>query len=335
MRRAVRFLVVALAGCEKRGVSDDQMLRARHMPTPSASEIQTPVIDVPESASAAKPEARRAPGPVSVVPAVPRLEPGMLTHVDAFGWSSDSERFGYCATSDGRGDRTCVFFPHNGPKETIGDWNDAKDEPDPKLAAQQRARLRELGLVSKSGDWAFGDDLEIAWDVYRETVLRVGARVRGHAPSFSVMLRDRLDFGMVGGIHPDAIVVSPDGKWLGVVSHTFHGEFTDAYEVGTVRVARAASQAYNDAGYTLHRAANWRRAAELFRKAVDADPTFARPKYNLACAYARLGDPRTEGTLRAALASAGEDSAETKRKARSDPDFAGVADEAWFDDALK
>jgi hypothetical protein len=259
----------------------------------------------------------------------------MLTHVDAFGWSSDSERFGYCSTSDGRGDRQCVFFPHSGPKETFGDWNDAKGEPDPKLAAKQRARLRELGLASKSGEWAFAGDLEIAWDVQGGTLLRVGARVRGHAPSFSILLRDRLDFGMEGGIHPDAIVVSPDGKWLGVISHTFHGEFTDAYEVGTVSVARAASHAYNDAGYAVHRASNWARAAELFRQAVDADPTFTRPKYNLACAYARLGDPRTERALRAAIATAGEDAVETKRKARSDPDFGAVAREAWFEDAVK
>jgi hypothetical protein len=273
-------------------------------------------------------------GPVHIVPPVPSLESSINNHVDLFGWSSNSERFGYCVTSDGRGDKECVFLPHSGPKETISDWNDAKEEQDPKLVAKQKARLRELRLVSKSGEWAFAGDLDIAWDVQGSLLLRVGARVRGHAPSFSILLRDK-DDGPEGGIHPDAIVVSPDGKWLGVVGHTFHGEFTDAFEVGTVPVARAASQAYNDAGYEVHRASNWGRAAELFRQAVDADPTFPRPKYNLACAYARLGDPRTESALRAAVASAGGDAAETRRKARSDPDFAGVAHEAWFEDALK
>lgn len=56
---------------------------------------------------------------------------------------------------------------------------------------------------------------------------------------------------------------------------------------------------------------------------------FSSPKadYNLACALGKLDDPRAGDALKAAIASGG---AEVIEKARSDADFDGVRQQAWF-----
>ena len=128
-------------------------------------------------------------------------------------------------------------------------------------------------------------------------------------------------------VHPEAIALSPDGQYLGVVGHA-HGEgVRDELYVHVVGMRELAGRAYNDAGFAHHKKAEYERAAGLFHKAAFADPKHPNAMYNLACAWARLGDARAA----AALAQAVErDPDATKRKAKTDADFESVRSEAWF-----
>jgi hypothetical protein len=330
VRAVVVLLGSALASCRGAPAASGQpepgVSAARGSAVPAGARSAASVVVAAPAVSALPPAVM---GPVRIVPPVTKFGSDMQDHVTSFGWSADSERFGYCSVSGGRGGEICVFAPRKGPVEKLDDWDEGTDHPDPVAARRLRARVKELDIKAKSGEWAFATDLEITWEHVAPSLLRVGARVRGHAPSFSILLDDP-ERSEDGGIHPDAIVVSPDGKWLGVISHTFHGEFTDRYGIGTVTTARAAAQAYNDAGYALHKKHDWAQATEFFERGAAADATFARPQYNLACAYARMGDARTESALRAALARAGTEAPEMRAKARTDPDFASVANAPWF-----
>ncbi len=308
----IALLMFALIGCH-RSTTESVALRADPVASakPDAAE---PKIDF------------GPPGNVAIVPAVPAFVHGMMDHATHYGWSRDGTRFGQCLPSGGRGDTRCDLHPLSGKVEVLSDWDEKRDEEDPKLAAAMKKRLAELDLRATSGPWAFARDLEIVWDSPNGATLRVGARLRGEAPSFPIVLKNPSPYGIDGSVHPEVIAVSPDGATLGAIAHTFHGEFSDQMLVALMPVVRVAAHAYNDAGFAHHKKGEWKRAAELFALGAAADPTFALASYNLACAYARLGDARVETTLREAIAR----DPEARKKARTDEDFAGVRAAAWF-----
>jgi hypothetical protein len=244
-----------------------------------------------------------------------------------YGWSTDSSTLAYCQTNGGRGDMSCQLRKASGAVEKIGDWDEGASAIDAKKHASIVGRIKSLGLHATSDKWAFARDLEITWDAKGGT-LRVGARVKGEAPSWSIVL---VDAGKSDGVaHPEVIAVSPDGKTLGALSHTFAGEFSDRFFAGTVSAQRAAAQAYNDAGFAHHKKSDFKASSELFAKATAADATFAIAAYNLSCAYAQLGDKKAKAALEAAIARAGAGAAKMKKNAKGDTDFAKVKDEAWF-----
>jgi hypothetical protein len=158
-------------------------------------------------------------------------------------------------------------------------------------------------------------------------VLKVGARVDGEAPSYPIALSEPGNNGSYFTIHPELVAISPDGLHLAVLAHAFAGEFSDSFLVAVHDTRQLARSAYNDAGLARHKKGEFRRAAELFEKAVAVDPGAHLPRYNLACAYARLGDPRVKQALEAAIAARAE---ESKASARKDPDFDSVRGEQWF-----
>jgi len=268
-------------------------------------------------------------GAVVLTPAVPALAKGSMDHASPFGWSTDSSTLGYCQKNGGRGDTKCVFNKGKGGTETLGDWNDTSGEVDAKKHATIDSRLKALGFKTTSSNWAFARDLEITWDSPNGKTLRVGARVKGESPSWSIILADARKLDPMS-VHPEVVAVSPDGKTLGAIAHTFSGEFSDAFLVGVVSVPRAAAQAYNDAGFAHHKKNEFDKSSQLFLKAAVADPTFPTPAYNLSCAYARLGDKKAKSALKIALERAGSDAAKMKAGAKKDADFEKVKDEAWF-----
>ena len=62
-------------------------------------------------------------------------------------------------------------------------------------------------------------------------------------------------------IHAEAIAVSPDGKYLGVVSHAYAGEFSDTFRVRILGTGLVAGQAFNDRGLALHQEKKFLEAA--------------------------------------------------------------------------
>ncbi len=272
-----------------------------------------------------------APGPVVISPPVPPLVIGMMDHTHLAGWSADGMTFGYCQTSGGSGADHCELHPRNGPIETLDDWNSKTKDIDPALSAKLGARVEKAGISGASGPWAFARDLELTWDASEGGTLRVGAQVKGEPPSYAMVLVDTHRIDAADSVaHPELIAVSPDGALLGVIAHTFLGEFSDWFLVKTMPVARIAAQAYEQAGFAHRMVKDDAKSAELFAKAAAADPTYSFAAYHLACAYARLKDARAEASLAEAIARAGSEAEATKKNARLDPDFDGVKNEKWF-----
>jgi Flp pilus assembly protein TadD len=89
-----------------------------------------------------------------------------------------------------------------------------------------------------------------------------------------------------------------------------------------------ASHIYNDTGFRLHQKKDYAGSRDLFLKAAWADPRAPLPPYNLACAYALLGDEaNAEKALDLAIAVGGD---KVKARAKKDSDFAKVTGAKWF-----
>jgi len=128
----------------------------------------------------------------------------------------------------------------------------------------------------------------------------------------------------------NAILASPSGTELAFLGHFFCMEWCNEMVITRLSHDRIASFIYNDTGFRHHKAKDYAGARDLFLKATWANPKAPLPPYNLACAYALLGDaPNAEKALRLALAVAGE---KIKARAKSDPDFKAVQNAKWFKD---
>jgi tetratricopeptide (TPR) repeat protein len=87
------------------------------------------------------------------------------------------------------------------------------------------------------------------------------------------------------------------------------------------------AQTYNETGLAQHKQGNYTKSAAYFSKAAAVLPKTSLFHYNLASAFARLGDARTEPTLKTAISLGGRG---VRLRAEKDPDFEGVKDAAWF-----
>ena len=328
MRRSILLVVTLLLACSRKTrVDDSPVLREAAVPSASAAEdLGAPEIPIDFG----------PPGRVVIAPKVPPFEIGMMDHAGVYGWSKDGAFFGYCQTDGGLGATHCGLWPRAGKPELFDDVNAAQNDFDAKKTADIDARLKVLALSSGPVSWAFARDVELTWIVIdgdagatppRLGELKVGARVKGEKPSYAVALSENA-MPYFDRIHPEVIALSPDGQMLGVIAHAFAGEFSDRFEVALIPAAKLAAQAYNDAGFAHHQKKEYAVSADYFRKAVAADPTHVLAPYNLACAYARLGDPRVQAALKEAIDRGL--GADVKKRARVDEDFASVRSEPWF-----
>ncbi len=259
-----------------------------------------------------------------------------MDHAFAVGWSKDGAEFGYCSTDGGLGATRCQFMTPEGKLEKLSDRAPQGEDVDPALTKAIKERVQKRGYAVTASEWPYASDLLIAWNVQKPTpvdkkspYLEVGARLRNSSQSTATLvLRTPADKQIHWyEIHPEAIALSPDGKYLGVVTHSFAMEFSDTFEVKVVPSGVVAGEAYNDAGLAQHRQKHFKEAALLFHKAAYANPESKVATYNLACALAQLGDPGTRKALELAIAQGGE---AVKQKARTDQDFEPVRNEAWF-----
>jgi tetratricopeptide (TPR) repeat protein len=283
------------------------------------------------------------PGPVTVEPKVPAAEHGMLDHAERFGWTKDSTEFGYCVVGGGAGDTHCEFLSTNGKQERLSDFDRDAGEPNPQKTRVLNARIARHSPAG--ANWSFARDLVLTWQATpsleqkgpdpsalpkERPRLRIGARVRDATrPALPVDIRAG-EYAYT--IHPEAVLVSPDGKHLAALSHDFGGEFSDHFELAMFETNELAAQAYNAAGLELHERGAHAQAAELFHRAAYANPSSKLPMYNLACALARLGHSGARRALELAIERGG---AEVRRKAERDHDFDGVRQSDWFRELVR
>jgi hypothetical protein len=302
--------------------------------TPAAPAIPTvPAVAPPAAAAAPAPAPAAtfgAPGPAEIVPPVPKPVKGMMDHAFVVGWAADSSELGYCATSGGSGETYCEFQKPDGKPEKLSDFDKDAGSPRPAKTRAIKDRIAQKGYAHATVVWPYASEIELAWRATNgaesgeaDSVLRVGGQVKGEEkPVWPIVVRAK---GMFE-IHPEAIALSPDGKYVGVVSHAFAGEFSDTFAVRIVPVASFVGRVFNDTGFAQHKKGSYARSAELFGKAAAADPESKLAPYNRACALAKLNDPLAKDALAQAIAL----DPGVKQKAAKDTDFDGVRAQPWF-----
>ncbi|MBX3259583.1 MAG: hypothetical protein KF782_07805 [Labilithrix sp.] len=294
------------------------------------------------------------------------LNHSMSDPADAFGFVRDGSELAYCVfdVCCREGAALCSFLARDGSRR---DRETPDADEDPRALARVMAELekiaRDEGLArlkegapgryesfppAPTGEWAYGADitvtsLEVAAtsDAKGTTLapasLKIGGRVRGEPAVWTVfpplpdLCRQYVD-ACVNGAQLNGFTLSPDASEVGWLMYVMHPSHGSSWVPGRQSVHAFAGQIYNDTGMRHHGKKAYEAARDLFVKATYADPEREVFAYNLACALARLGDPRAAHALRHAIAKGGD---RVKARARADADFAGMKAEAWFADAVR
>jgi hypothetical protein len=168
-----------------------------------------------------------------------------------------------------------------------------------------------------------------------QPLVRVGGAVSGEGPVYPLtyaaphhmMTPTTLGEIPFNVTELNALVLSPDTKELGIVVHANCMEWCDEFQIARMPVSRFASLVYNDTGFRALQQNKLDRAIELFLRAAYVDPSRELPAYNLACAYARKGEPLAEAALELAITRGGD---AVRARAAKDKDFDGVRSAPWF-----
>ncbi|MBX3229048.1 MAG: hypothetical protein KIT84_01820 [Labilithrix sp.] len=303
----------------------------------------------------------RAPGrgPIKVEGAYPTpLNVGMSDAAQAFGFMSDGKTFAYCQF-----DQCCVEDAHwcnlvdeSGAVRALvsprifepGSKNERRTVGELK-AFPKKEGLTSLGppieMTQKppppKGELLYGDEITL---VVREIAptekdgattiagsVRIGGKLAGEQPVF-VAFPPTPPFcatyaDVCFGAQLNALAVSPSGEDLAFVVYIRNPSHGSTFTHLRVSASSFAASVFNDTAMTHHKKKEWPRAAELFTRAVYADPTKELFAYNLACALSQQKDPRAEHALRHAIALGGEP---VKKRALADADFTAVMSEPWF-----
>ena len=263
-------------------------------------------------------------GPLIITPPVTLPNGSVPVHASLIGWTEDSQLFGYCGAAGPAMVETRCFEAGLGGVE----------KPIDQATRGTHASKAAAGQVPT---WRYGTTLRLIWEIqppaflpdgppHRAATFALRGGVVGETPSYVldrvVLVPDNPDLE----VHADAITPSPDGSAVGVVLHGFSGEWTDRYQLKIWSTEDLASRTFNAIGIAHHASEEYEKAAEFFQLAIDAADS-SKASYNLACALARLGDPRARAALEHAVAVGG---AEVLQKARADSDFDGIRKESWF-----
>ena len=263
------------------------------------------------------------------------------------GFTKDSREFGYCSTFGGRDPQStiCELVDRDGKERTLGD-DDAKGNYVPKKHAEIVAWLKEAGIPELprkengfvapklEGQWDFARDVELDLVEHAQgkkgAMVRLGGRVRREPAVYPVNLDMDPGGGGAAPFHTswvNGLVVSPDGRELGLVAGFFCMEWCDAFVVRRWTLPELASLVYNDTAMRHHTKGEYQASAALFVEALWANPTNPLAAYNLACAFARLGDERASAALAHAIRIGGDT---VRARATQDADFASVRETPWF-----
>ncbi len=278
----------------------------------------------------------------------------------AFGWTR-AGTFAACAfdVCCREGVSECMFAEHGGTttrRSTIASQGVAivseKRVLEDFVRDEHLLRTETPGGVDRppipppaSGTWKFGRDITLhavevgpseragasGPEIVAPATVRLGGAMEGEAPvwvwtpetdPFCLRFPDGCARAQINGLS-----LSPDGEELGIVVYELrpaHGASRTVHRIG---VAKLASRIYNAIGYRHHVDGDDERAAGLFAAALRAMPANDVAAYNLACAWARRGDPRAEAALQLAIDGGG---AEVVARARTDRDFDAARHAGWF-----
>jgi hypothetical protein len=331
LRASLLGILVAVVACGRTPAKRHAAVGSAAAPSARAAQRSAPT-QLPATPALVDPSQSPDFGPPGLPefqPAVPAHVLGMMDHSDSFGWLADGSEVGYCMVGGGSGGTLCEFFAPSGKRTgKLDDFNE-NWEPDPKRTLLVQKRIGRYSVPRVA--WVFAGDVVLTWHTSPGgngdgvARLQVGARVRNGAA-------DAFPISIVGGqndfeVHLEAWGFSPDASLLAVLGHSFAGEFADGFQVRVVSAAHLAEEAYNAAGFALHKRGDYAAAAPLFHKAAYAEPAAKLPMYNLACALSRLRDRGAAKALELAIARGGP---EVVSKAKRDSDFDSVRAEPWF-----
>jgi hypothetical protein len=299
-------------------------------------------------------------GPIAAVGYPGKLQGCLPDPAPFAGFSSDQQEFGYCA----RGMfLRCELLDRSGATR-VESAAAAKDNPQesPEKARAIESWIKQSGIPKLAekdcqfmapplgGTWAYADitvhvltgqgtysggaDPHNPGDArfLAQPFVRIGGAVSGHGVVFPIT-KTAPHHPMAQGEIPynvaelNVLALSADGGEIGTVVHSNCMEWCDDFDVQRMTAAHFAALVYNDTGFASYKKGDLEAAALLFARAAFIDPGFALPAYNLACAYARLGDARAEPALALAVARGGDG---VKVRARKDPDFDAVRGASWF-----
>lgn len=353
MRALASFLVATtIVACRPSGTT------ASPAPT-SASSAAT----VPSASASAAPTASTAPSTHDALGALPKpagrrgairvvgypktVGTGMNDPADWVGFTTDGSEYGYCGNFGGRD-------PQMTKCETVLRDGSSKKRDSEKGDFYSAAAMKELsawrtsaGLTHLSfkngfelwmakpltGEWDFSDVTigvnTIAGDgTTTSAVVKLGGSVDGEPAVYPVVLQAK-PIGPGATFHTawvNDLSLPPDGTEIGAIGGFLCAEWCDDFVLYRKGTGAFASLVYNDTGFRHHQKGEYARAAELFLRATFADPTAKLPPYNLACAWARLGDARAKDALAVAI----ERDPTARKRATTDADFAGVKTADWF-----
>jgi len=275
------------------------------------------------------------------------------------GYSKSGQWFAVCTVFGGDSPLVCeVTNTKTGATRRVVDAHAGTDKKPKRDEASELVAAQGIESVGPGprpplgGAWPHADvrfAFEAAVDAPAKPIVSFGGRVDDEEPVFPV----RFDFPAfpAPARPPDGptaeewqrefswlgaeiwrVQLSPSGAELAVVARLRGPHWTEVAAAKRTSVDAFVARIYNDTGMRHHERREYPRAAELFRKATTVDPKAALPAYNLACAYARLRDPRTEAALSTAIALGGPTAA---ARATKDADFEAVLREPWFARALR
>lgn len=309
-------------------------------------------------------------GPLRVEGYPTPLSAGMSDPASPFGFTRDGSKLAYCAfdVCCANDVSECVLLDAAGKTSRLVTHTpyaflEGKEKADaqPRTKRELQAFAREEGLVelgparemtrtppAVTGSHAFGADLTIVVREIAPTVgkkddgsdnvpgaVKIGGRLEGEREGFVVFPRapfcTKNPFACYEA-QLNGLALSPDERELGFVIFVRNPSHGSTFIPVRIPVTTFAARVLNDTGMVHHERKEWARAAELFTRAVYADPSEERFAFNLACALARQGDARAEHALRHAVARGGD---AVRARAQKDADLAGVRGEAWFTSALR
>jgi hypothetical protein len=353
-------VVIGLAGC-KRTASTPAPAASAAPPVAVMVDAGPPKRAAPSDKPAFLHVAPLTAGPVVVKGYPHNIWNGMNEYADHFGFSADSTLLVYGWEMGGIGGTAVEILARDGSKRSMINARSGDEKADPKFDAKQKdlekfiadEKIAALPKSSIATDGTnakqLGPPLTGTWKYTDITLDVVLIDASGGTPSTGPTHPAHVQVGgTVAGekqaVHPislaanavpqapphfatlNGFAMSPDGEEFGLLENTFACEYCIDFAVRRIGVGELASLVYNDTGYRHHQKKEWAAAATLFEKAVDADPKAKLAAYNLACAWARLGDPRTKDALAYAITL----DPTVKTRAQKDDDLASVRAEPWF-----